>query len=294
MTSTWALNAFVAVILAAPGSRAMDPTAAACVTASESGQAVRDEGKYRKAEELFRVCAEARCPAVVRSDCTRWLDELHRSQPTIVVVARDTNGNDLRDVRVVADGEVKGERLDSKPIALDPGEHLLQFERGKVKQERRILVAPGERNRVIETRWQAPAPPPPTSTTAPPTTTSPPEEVKPDSPPPSRSLVAPITFTAIGVAGVGAFAILALTARADLDTLESDPCAKTKTCSPSGGSSIKPRLFVGDIAGAVGIVSLGIATWLWIRPLPSTAPATTGISVSARKDGASLVLRGLF
>ena len=140
----------VAAHLAHPPSAAADePTVAQCLSASEHGQLDRDEGRYLKAREALVTCSSGACPAVVQRDCLRWLAEIEANIPTLVFVVRTAGGSDLEDVVVRVDGQVLLTRLDGKPVAVDPGEHLFSFEAGARRVQSRALVNVGERNRVV-------------------------------------------------------------------------------------------------------------------------------------------------
>ncbi|HZO13588.1 MAG TPA: hypothetical protein VFB62_10020, partial [Polyangiaceae bacterium] len=56
-----------------------------CLAATEQGQLARQKAEYRAAREHFRVCAGESCPEAVSKDCARWLDELDRAQPTVLL-----------------------------------------------------------------------------------------------------------------------------------------------------------------------------------------------------------------
>jgi hypothetical protein len=71
-----------------------------CLDAHVKGQDLRRDGHLSAAREALRACAASTCPAIVRDDCTKRLDEAERAQPTVIFEARDGAGNDLADVKV--------------------------------------------------------------------------------------------------------------------------------------------------------------------------------------------------
>src|SRR5262249_9805757 len=75
-----------------------------CFAAADAAQALRDQGKYTQARDHFAACSAPVCPAIVRRDCSRWLDELMQAWPTIVVSAEDLSGVDVADVHLFVDG----------------------------------------------------------------------------------------------------------------------------------------------------------------------------------------------
>jgi hypothetical protein len=111
---------------------AADKAAAACIQSAEQGETARRAGEILHARELFVQCAARECPTVLRRDCASWLEEADRQIPSVVLGARDGQGHDVADARASIDGTVVREHLDGNPIALDPGSHVVRFERAGV------------------------------------------------------------------------------------------------------------------------------------------------------------------
>lgn len=121
-----------------------------CLAASDQGQQMRDDGKYRRAREAFAACARDACPALVRRDCVKWLADLEQSSPSIVVGAKDDKGGDLVDVTVLVDGAALVTKLDGKPVQVDPGQHVFRFVRqGSEPAETTVVLRAGEKNRFV-------------------------------------------------------------------------------------------------------------------------------------------------
>lgn len=76
----------------------------------------------------------------------------------------------------------------------------------------------------------------------------------------------------VGVAGIAAFTVLVLTTRARLNELR-ETCAPS--CDPSEEGSLRTRLILADVSLVIGVASLGAATYLFLRPTPSTSVALT-------------------
>jgi hypothetical protein len=70
-------------------------------------------------------------------------------------------------------------------------------------------------------------------------------------------------FTGVGVVGVGAFAFFALTGKSDENALK---CADSKTCTDDDIDPIKQKYLFADIGLGVGVVSLGLATYFFLKP----------------------------
>ncbi|MBS2012312.1 MAG: hypothetical protein JST00_05475 [Deltaproteobacteria bacterium] len=121
-----------------------------CLAASEKAQQLRNAGKLSEAREQLVVCNREVCPKLVQQDCSEWMRELLSSLPSIVPGARDKKGRDIVDVKLTVDGKVFTERLDGKPIALDPGVHRFRFEtKGHPPVDEQVVVRQGEKNRIL-------------------------------------------------------------------------------------------------------------------------------------------------
>jgi hypothetical protein len=216
------------------------------------------------------------------------MSELQEALPSIVVEARDAEGHDLSDVRLLVDGAVLATKLDGSAIALDPGPHTLRFEHGGAGVEQSVVVREGERRRRIPVNFPAPvAPPEPTPPPAPavtavpvvtsaPVVTPPPEPLAPRTTPlpaPRSVPVATIALGSIGAASLTVSAIVGLIAKrqfADLDAR----CAHR--CDPSAGTPIRNRMIGADVALGAGLVAVGAAAIVWLARPRAPAPAAVG------------------
>jgi hypothetical protein len=136
-----------------------------CINANAKAQDLRRDGRLSAARDELRSCSNPSCPAIVRDDCTRRLDELDKAQPTIAFEVKDAFGADLSVVKVSVDGRPLTERLDGSALPVDIGQHVFVFEVAGQRPGIRTLVLTegekGRRERVIigaATRL-APAPP---------------------------------------------------------------------------------------------------------------------------------------
>ena len=105
-----------------------EPTTSACLAASEASLTAKSEHRLRMERAQLLTCAAASCPADVRRECIRRVDEVNVAIPTVIFEAKDGAGNDLGAVRVSMDGEVLAERLEGTALSVDPGEHSFVFE----------------------------------------------------------------------------------------------------------------------------------------------------------------------
>lgn len=221
-----------------------------CASAAEQAQQLRDEGKYRKGREQMLVCARDVCPGPIKSDCGKWLTDLDRDAPTVVFGARDqatTPARDLTEVKVSIDGVQVTERLDGKPLMVDAGEHTFKFEYQGEQKEEKVLVRSGEKGRSISVVFGAVvAPPPPPGG----------GDEKTEG-----SIVPALVVGGIGVVALGSFAIFGISGKNDVDDLESR-CKPTRTCTEDEVDSARTKLIVADISLGIGVVALGVATYM--------------------------------
>ncbi len=125
-----------------------DVTADQCIDANAKAQGLARDGKLVASREQLVMCVDTHCPAIVRDDCARRLDELDRLQPTIVFDAKDAAGNDVLAATVKVDGRRLADKLDGSPLAVDPGAHAFTFEvAGQPPVTRTFVLREGEKGR---------------------------------------------------------------------------------------------------------------------------------------------------
>jgi hypothetical protein len=263
--------AVVAVALAAPSAARADEKQQ-CIAASDEGQQLRDDGKYRKAREAFERCSRDSCPGLVRRDCVQWLADLDQTSPSVVVSAKDDKGNDLVDVKVLVDGAPLVTKLDGKPTLVDPGPHLLRYEAaGYPAVEDRVVVHAGEKNRLLAVQFGGGAAPAAGSSSAePPAATQ---------APPGGTPAAGWVLAGIAVVAFGSEAYFGLTGLSDRSDLRSRPCAQTATCSQSDVDAVKTKFLAADVSLGVGVVSAALAAYFFLSGHSASAPAAQGSRV---------------
>ena len=114
----------LAAMVLASSARADDK--AECVAASEEGQSLVTQRHFVAARERFVACARAGCPTPIVKDCSVQLERVDASIATIILVAR-AGDDELRDVRVTADGAPIATHLDGRALSIDPGPHKFVF-----------------------------------------------------------------------------------------------------------------------------------------------------------------------
>ncbi|MGK4001576.1 hypothetical protein WMF31_03050 [Sorangium sp. So ce1036] len=255
----------------------------ACLTASEEGQRLRDEGRLREARARFIACGDAACPALVRSDCAGWLSELEARMPTLILSAQDERGHDVADARVTLDGAPLAARLDGRAVEVDPGEHVLRFERaGSAAVALRLVVREGEKLRRVSARLTSPA--------APGAGAGAPRE---DAGAPSSAGVPilPIALGGVAVAGGVAYAAFGLSARADADHLRAT-CAPN--CTEAAVDAVRAKVVAANIAFGVGVAALGGAVAALLLRRPDAAAPAAAVHVVPLPGGAAATLGARF
>jgi len=268
-----------------------------CISASDQGQQLRDDGKYQLAREAFARCARETCPVPVRQDCVHWLLEVDQSSATIVVNAKDEKGNDLADVTVSVDGTALTTKLDGKPLTVDPGEHTLRFEAsGFVPVDEHVVIHAAEKNRTVNVRLTSFPPAPERTETGQGEGQLGQNGVgETPTPAPGRT---PRTlgwvFAGVAVAAFATetyFGVAGLNQRSEY--LSHGGCAPH--CSLSEKNSVQTKFVVADVALGMGLVSSGVAAYFFFRRrAPKWAPRATSFDLLPRPGGAEVTLVGHF
>jgi hypothetical protein len=260
--------------LAPRGAAAADKATLACIQSAEEGERARKAGELLHARELFAQCSAHECPTMLRKDCSSWLEDADRQVPSIVLGAHDGEGRDVVDARVSVDGALVREQLDGNPIALDPGSHVVRFERvGVAPVEVHVVLRAGEKNRPVLATLAPPAPAvpiPPAAGTTTPGPAAPPAPAGQGGHVPAGAWV----LGGVAVAAFGVFGVLGSIGQNDANTLRGT-CAPG--CTDSQVQSVHLKLIGADVGLGVGVLSLAGAVWIAIRGLTrSPTQAATG------------------
>jgi hypothetical protein len=287
----------------------------ACAATHTRAQELERAGHLRQASLALATCARAACGAFIQHECTVRHAQLEAEMPSVVPLASDAAGLPLLDVQVTMDGQALASRLDGRAIAIDPGLHEFVFRLpgGTVVTEK-IVIAQGQRNRPLAVgpegarpgdregsasrarqpadeapkatpdfampaalRDSAPAAPS-TSASVPLALEDPTDTHEAPAATASRSLVAPILFGLVGVAGVGGYGVLTQWGRRDNDRLaECSP-----DCAQVSVDHVR-RLYLGaDVSLGVGLAALATTSWLVFRPAPTAERSSHAPSAKAR------------
>ncbi len=295
------LSVVAGLTLASPRAQATDVQA--CLNASDKGQRLKADGKLREARVQLQICTNEGCPAIVRRDCSQWLNDTAGLMPSVVFGAKDKAGRDLFEVAVSMDGEVLVKKLDGKAVLVDPGPHTFSFQlAGQPPLVERALVKEGEKARAISVQFAgdpvATKPAPPVGPVTPPPPAA-------DEPPPPPSRAAEHSLIPWVVVGVGAAAVVTgVIVLATAPSLPASCDADTKKCVRMVGQSdasftevqdraqsSESRPVLGGVVLASGLVVVaGGLLWHFLEPTgpkkttawhlsPFTGPTGTGASL---------------
>lgn len=227
-----------------------------CVLSHRRGQELRQSGAVRAARAALVACGGTACPGPLRDDCVRWVAELDRQIPTLVVAARDAAGRDLTDVAVWLDGAAWLTTLDGVSKPIDPGVRVFRFERASGEAvEKRLTLVLGEQNRSLTITFPDGVPSATRAALGPPARAP---NATPSSAAASNRTPA-LVAAAVGAAGVGSFAFFAVSGQQRLNELRAS-CAPY--CSDDDRSAVYGKFLAADISLAVGVASLGVAAFL--------------------------------
>ncbi len=254
------MHALLLLLLLGPRSGAARPEVERCIADAQDGQAARDRGALIEARGRFRACAQKECPPAIRRDCASWLDAVERALPSIVVRARDADRRDVLEATVRVDGRVAASRLDGRPIAMDPGPHVVRVEAPAGAADVRVVVRQGEQNRPVDLQVGGPRAPLVVAT-APPRPLSPPV---PEPRPPGGRATAGWIALGVGAAGLAGFAALGLHARSEVEDMRKTCLGH---CDPGRVEAAERAALLANLALGVGIAAAGTGTWLlWVTP----------------------------
>jgi hypothetical protein len=287
------LAPLLASLLAATTARA--DTAGECIAAAEKSQPLKHDGRLRAAREQLRLCTRPQCPALIRSDCEKWLAEVDATMPSIVIHAADSSGADLADVRVLIDGEVVASRLDGRDIPVEPGAHVVRYEHaGSPPIEEQVVTIVGVQHRLLSVTFETPA-----GTASPTPTQSPPTRANratpqddssqsmPELEPRHASPVLPLTLAG---AGVLAAAVGGVLWGRGLSECRSNITPSATLCSPDQAGGAHTTLLWGDALVGAGVATAAVGLVLWLVRNGSDGPRPVVVG----RDGSVVGLSGTF
>lgn len=229
-------------VTVSPVVRASDGNSATCVKAHHDAQLLRRERKLKEARARLVTCAGQSCPDLVQKDCSKWLDQVSKAIPSVVISAKDEGGHELTDVTVSVKDHLAPRPVDGSPIELDPGAYHFVYQRpGGKRIERSVVLQEGVQNRLVEVEFPG-------------------GRSKSEKPPPPAVAY---VLAGVGVAGLASFSYFGLKGRGEYLDLEHS-CAPA--CSPHAGDAARRHFLIADVSLGVAAVSLAASAyyfWWW-------------------------------
>ena len=291
----------LAVLASGGVARAEEADKAQCASAYEVAQEHRAAGRLHKARESLVVCAQQACPAFVQTDCGQWLTEVDREMPSIVIAAKDKEGNDTTSVRVFVDDQPLLESLGGTAVTVDPGMHQFRFElEGAEPIVKKIVIRQGQKNRDIDVSWAPKGAEP--ALDSPYDAPADEQAVEPDTtaesaePGPLR----PYAFIAggVGAAGLISFAVFGALGQSQKSDLEEE-CSPN--CTDDELAPVKTKFLIADISLGVGIAGVATGVVLFFLSMPSSDDsaaaddaARLSVDVGPARGGGFASLSGRF
>jgi hypothetical protein len=276
-----AISCVLCVLAVSAGGPARAEEKKACFEAYERGQRLRRASELRASAKELSTCAREACPAMIRKECSQWLEEVDNALPSLIFAVTGPDGHDVTDVKVSMDGEVLVTSLSATAVPVDPGAHRFRFEReGLPTIEQEHVIREGEKLRRLSASFatgQEPAEPvgPAPSDRAEPTTR------------PTPMIV--YVLGGVGVAALGGFGFFALSGVNDKRKLE----ACRPFCSKDDIDANKRTFLLADVFLGLGVVSIGAAAVLFFtRPEAAVRSALLAFDAVPAPGGGLVTFRG--
>jgi hypothetical protein len=252
--------AAAALACAAPSRAAAADPGGSCDDAFTWAPKLVKAGKFLRGRDALLHCSSESCPTAMRSLCAEDLRQVELRLPTVVFVAKASDGSDLRAVRVVEDGRTLQDHLDGRSVDTDPGDHVFRFERAAGDSVTvSVLVHEGEKARQVVASFPSAVALDAAKAALAPTTWSMSVSESPTKP------ARPVPWTVfaaggIAVASAGSFAyfgVHGLSQRSALDACKG-------ACDPDAVQTVRTNLALADGSWIVAVVAAVAAVGLYL------------------------------
>ena len=244
---------------------AAPPTVKECLAAHHESQSLRRQFQLLESRDVLNECSNATCPAPVRRDCLRWLEEVSLQLPSVVF--RLDESETSRNIKIYVDDKLRFPTLPNRAIEFNPGTYHFRFViDGKPPIEQEIVLGEAEKFRSVNIRFAsgvsgqhaaASATPPAPKTAA---STREQHAISASRPVPLATYV----FAGIGAAAAVSFAAWGLASTTLKSDLQKD-CAPD--CTQDQIDRVRSRALIADISLAASVASLGTAAvFYFFRP----------------------------
>jgi hypothetical protein len=257
-----------------------------CIAANDRGGEHRAHGKFVAARLEYLACASEVCPRVIRDECVRLVALQEALTPTIALVVVDSDGNEVRDARVLIDGKHHAGALDKRTLALDPGRHVLRLERGEAVRELEIVLHEREKLHAIRVQFPRPAA---RTTDRSSNAALPAQPLAVDHEPKQPMPLLAYALIGSGVAALGSFAYFALAGSQQERDFETR-CAPH--CRLDEVDAMRTKYLIADLSLLLATLSFGGAAYVVLsRPSP---PADGTARHGMAPDGIGVGVQGNF
>ncbi len=244
MKRTFAIAAFTFVLALGGSAHAQDKNA--CIRALDRAQQLQGDLKLSAARAEYVTCTSTSCPAAIREDCARLLVDVENAMPSVVLAAVDEAGIDVGDVRASIDG-APPIALDGRATSLDPGTHVIRFEKkGEPPVSVNVVARQGEKNRRIAATFKKKPVEAPKAGEG---------ELRRPAP------IVPIILAGVGAVALGTALVMRLSIDSEVDRLR-ESCAPS--CSAADRDALSSQLAVANVTFGVGLVALAAAATTWV------------------------------
>jgi hypothetical protein len=279
-----------------------------CVDSNARAQHLRSDGKLSEARQELRKCADPSCPALVRNDCTRRLDDVENALPTIAFEVKDPSGADLTAVKVTVDDGPLVDTLDGTALPVDPGLHVFTFKAAdRARVTRTLVLTEGEKGRreLVVLGESAASPPAPLGAATADTGLVPIEAASADQGAGGMGTqkVVGLVVAGVGAAGIAVGGVFGALAFSEKDQQVKD-CATRTTCTPEGHRRAQDDQSNGFTDSTISNVAIsaggalligGVVLFLTGSSSHRLAPLSgLLLAPSVGRSGGGMLLRGEF
>ena len=241
----------------------------ACIEGYEKSQEFRNDDRLIDARAALAGCIKPVCPQALQRQCSRWLEDVERAQPSVVLQAT-VNGEDARHIEVEMDKRPLSHSLDGKSIAVDPGPHTFRFRfRDEPPISKHVVIREGEKLRAVSVAF--------TTRTA----AAPSEQGAVSSETESaRPIPTPVyVLGGVAIASAGVATYFALSGLSEEHRLERE-CAPN--CASDRVDVAANRYTVADVAAGISVAALiGGAVLYLLQQRPAHAERSTRVELGA-------------
>ncbi len=170
---------------------------------------------------------------------------------------------------VSSDGQQLADKLGGMALEVDPGKHTLRFEHaGAEPVEKKVLIREGEKARVIKVQFGSPEEAAAAQPKQGAASGGGAAGVDTSSGGSSKTLA--YVLGGVGIVGLGSFAYFGLTGSSQKSDLlkhcKNNVCDLPQDQIDSKRSAVKTKFLIADVSLGVGVVSLGLATYFFLKP----------------------------